>query len=138
MKKNIQYMIAAVIILSVAGASFYGGILYKTSQAPVQTARGQGLRNGSRFANGNNFVTGNIVAMDSQSMTVKSRDGSSKIILYSNSTQVGKFVAGALTDVQVGQTVMASGTTNTDGSITAQSIQIRPAMPANPANTAGQ
>lgn len=130
MKKNTQYIIGLIILLAVAGGAFYGGMLYKTSQTPVREAGFNGPRTGARFANGNNFVSGNIVAKDTQSITVKARDGSSKIIFYSPSTEVGKFVTGALTDIQVGQTVMASGKTNSDGSITAQSIQIRPPMPA--------
>ena len=38
-------------------------------------------------------------------------------------------MTGALSDVSVGQNIMANGKTNSDGSITAQTIQIRPAQP---------
>lgn len=132
MSKKTQYIIFIIAIVAVAGSAFYGGIFYKTSQVSSQRASMQATRGGGRFANGNNFVTGDIMAKDAQSITIKARDGSSRIIFYSNSTQVGKFVIGALTDMQVGQTVMASGTTNSDGSISAQSIQIRPTMTQNP------
>ncbi len=138
MKKNIQYVIFAVVVLAIAGGSFYGGMVYKGSQTPVRGSGGQGSRTGGRFANGNNFVTGDITAKDAQSITIKSRDGSSRIIFYSNSTQVGKFVSGALADIQIGQTVMANGTTNSDGSITAQSIQIRPTPPSNTGGNSNQ
>ncbi len=112
-------------------------MLYKGSQTPARAAGFAG-RAGARFANGANFVTGTVTAKDDQSITVKSRDGSSKVILYSTTTEVSKFASGSLADVAVGVNVMASGKTNSDGSITAQSIQIRPAMPQVLGNTTGQ
>ncbi len=125
-----KIVIKIAVLLIVAGVAFYGGVLYKTSQTPATRTGAQGSRTGGRFTAGNNFVTGSVVAEDNQSITIKSADGSSRIIFYSGSTQVGEFVSGATTDLKVGQTVMATGTTNTDGSITAQSIQIRPTAPA--------
>ena len=131
MNKKLQYIIFAIIVLVIGGGAFYGGMLYKGSQSP----RGMGnfaARNssgGARFAMGNNFVLGDVISKDDQSITVKSRDGSSKIILYSTSTEVSKFAEGSLADVIVGSSIMVNGKTNSDGSISATSIQIRPVMP---------
>ena len=137
MTKNTQYVVSVIVILMVAAGAFYGGMLYKGSQTPAKPATAFGSRTGTRFATGANFVIGNVVAMDSQTLTVKSSDGSSKVILYSPTTEVRKFTSGSISDVAVGSTVMVNGTTNTDGSITASSIQIRPGMPA-PASASGQ
>jgi hypothetical protein len=137
MHKKTLYIIFAVVILAVAGGSFYGGMAYKASQTPQRPST-SGFRNSGRFATGNSFVSGNIIAKDNQSITVKDRSGSSRIIFYSATTEVGKFVTGALNDIQVGQTVMASGKTNSDGSISATSIQIRPALPSATTNSTGQ
>jgi hypothetical protein len=84
---------------------------------------------GANETNGG-FATGQITAQDSTSITLKMRDGSTKIVFFSPSTSVGKSVSGAASDLAVGQNVMVNGTNNSDGSIAAQNIQIRPDQPA--------
>ncbi len=133
MSKKIQIIIFIVSLVVVGGGAFYGGMFYKTSQLSAQRAEFTGTRNraggDNRSTAGTGFISGDIVFKDDQSLTIKMRDGSSKIVFYSDSTEVSKFVAGALIDLVVGNTVMVNGKTNTDGSVTAQSIQLRPTMP---------
>jgi hypothetical protein len=71
--------------------------------------------------------------MDSSSITVQIPNDGSKIIFLSDSAPITKMASGTRADLVVGETVTATGTTNADGSVTAQSIQIRPAMPENAA-----
>jgi hypothetical protein len=52
---------------------------------------------------------------------------SSEIVLLSPTTQILKSVTGAASDLTVGSEVTITGTTNSDGSVSATSIQIRPA-----------
>ena len=125
-------MVWVVITVVLMGASFYAGSSHgKTAeQATLMQARsgmngGMGGRN--RFGGGGNVV-GDVLSKDATSITVKTRDGSSKIVLYTGSTQILKTTAGVIDDVAVGSTVMVQGTQNTDGSVTATSVAIRPAQ----------
>ena len=53
-------------------------------------------------------------------------------LIFSNTTQISKSAAGSLADLKVGESITVNGSTNSDGSITAQIIQLRPAD-VNPA-----
>ncbi len=137
MKKSL--LIFIVILLLVAGSSFYGGMKYQQSKQSTffrQGSNGQ-MRagNGDNRAAGSGFVSGEIVAKDQNSITVKlttpgqNQSSGSKIVILAVSTEISKSVTGAAGDLAVGQTVMISGTANQDGSLTAKIVQIRPAMP---------
>lgn len=154
MSKKITPIIIAIVA---AGAGFLAGIKYDQSknstprfagqnpqnlseadqQRMAQQFRGNGMaQTGAMRAgfSGANFISGEIISQDEKSLTVKLRDGGSKIVFYSANTEVMKSATGTPEELKVGQTVTASGTANQDGSITAQSIQLRPEMPSAPAN----
>ncbi|MCX6764858.1 MAG: DUF5666 domain-containing protein [Candidatus Nealsonbacteria bacterium] len=136
-----KYLLFLVILTIIGAGAFFGGMKYaesKTSQRFQQMdANGFGNRTGAGAINrtgGNNsnngFVTGNIISKDDKSITVSIRDGGSKIIFYSDTTEISKFVSGVFNDLEVGKVVSVTGKTNQDGTITAQSIQVRPEMPS--------
>lgn len=126
-----------IVAAVVGGAAFYGGMKYNQSAQAAGRAqlRGQfagqfGGRGGTGTGANGNFTAGDVIAKDAQSITLKTRDGSTHIVFYNGSTEVMKFAAGTANDVQVGQTVSVQGTANSDGSVTAMSIQVRPPMPS--------
>jgi hypothetical protein len=125
-------ILAGLIGIVLIGATFYGGMVYGKSTA---SARGQ-FRNGmmgGRFGGGGmrgmngGFAAGEILSKDATSLTIKMPDGSTKIIVISQSVQVSKMAPGSLDDLTVGTNVLVTGTPNSDGSLTGQTIQIRPA-----------
>ncbi|MEK7631054.1 MAG: DUF5666 domain-containing protein [Patescibacteria group bacterium] len=98
------------------------------SDGQVRTMR---LRDGSggRMMGGD-FATGEIIASDDKSITIKLPTGGSKIIFLTDQTPIMKSTASARTDITVGTNVMINGKPNQDGSLSAESIQIRPLPPA--------
>lgn len=143
--KNKLIVIFIIAIIIIGGGSFYGGMKYgqsKSNGAPANfrnmtAAQRQQLFGSSQAwvaggrANSGGFVNGQIIAKDDKSITVKTPDGGSKIIFLAGSTQISKSVSGAVADLNNGQEVMVNGTTNSDGSITANNIQIRPPLTAS-------
>lgn len=144
-------IVTIILVILVGAGAFWGGTVYKKSSLEKQgllrnannnrvgnftggpngqQGRSQGMRPGGPGGNNGNFVNGEILSRDDKSITVKMPDGGSKIIYFSDSTQVGKSAQGSISDLNTGQQVMVNGTANPDGTVSAQNIQIRP--PLNP------
>jgi hypothetical protein len=134
MNKLIVIVITTAVV--VGGGSFYGGMKYAENKAVSDRQQriqqfggsGTGFRNGgsgNRTAGG--FASGEILSKDDKSITIKMRDGGSKIVFLSDSTEITKSAEGTLSDIEIGKNVSINGTANSDGSITAQTIQLRPA-----------
>lgn len=135
MKKN-QVIGSVIILLVVAGGSFYAGKSMATSATPAAGTRGAyaGSGGAAGFAGragaraGGGFTAGTIVSSGNGSISIQQQNGSStEIVLISPSTMILKSVAGTATDLAAGAQVTVTGTTNSDGSLTAASVQIRPA-----------
>lgn len=148
-------MIVAVVIVAVVagGVGFVGGMKFQQQRVPVNVGRfangqfgnGQMMRgNNQQFGNqqsgqavGNGMrgtfrpVNGSIVSVSDNTMTVKLEDGSTKIILFSDTTQLNKAAQATKQDLKVGTTVAVFGQTNADGSVSAQNIQLNPQTVTN-------
>lgn len=128
-KKNI---IKVVVVLVVVLAAFYGGTLYGKNHQNKFPARNQpgfmGMRNGDRaFGMGMaSFISGQIISKDDKSVTIKLPNGGSKIVFFDTNTKVLKYIPGAVTDLAIGTDITVTGTPNSDGSLNASSLQIRP------------
>jgi hypothetical protein len=129
-----QKVIGAVVVVVLMGGSFWGGMAYAKSKTP---ARGQfanmqfgagaaGARGGFARGAGMGGSAGQVVSVSDSSMTIKLASGSTQIVLLGTSTQVTKSAMGTIADLTAGTNVIITGSSNSDGSITAQSVQIRP------------
>lgn len=138
-KSNKNSLIVVAVVAVVAAAAFYGGMMYQKTQAISASgqfaSRGEGrfgqLTGGARTGGNRGFggaVVGEIVSVDNDSLTIKLQDGSSKIVNLSGTTTFSKTETGSKTDLKAGTKVAAIGSTNSDGSITAQNVQINPAF----------
>jgi len=140
MKNNL--IIVAVLALIIGGVvGFLGGIQYQKFQrsqafqfnGQATQLNGSGnFRAGQGSRNGFAPVTGEIIDSDDKSITVKLEDGSSKIVLLSKETSISKSDSVSISELKKGERVAAFGTQNSDGSITAQNIQLNPMSRISP------
>lgn len=128
-------LILTIVIAVVIGAlGFYGGIQYQKSQRgsfPEGTTQGfpggtnqQGGTGRQGNTTGFRPVSGEITSLDGSTITIKTQDGNSKIIIYSTSTKLNKTSEGSVSDLKVGEQVTAIGSESSDGTVTAQSISV--------------
>jgi hypothetical protein len=143
-KTNLVIALSVAIIIAGAGG-FYGGMKYEASKSPFADFQkngtgamrfqgagqgqgsGQGAGGGRMMARNNGgFVAGEILKKDDKSVTIKLPDGGSKIVYIADATTVSKSVDGVKDDLTEGANIMVTGTANSDGSVIAEVIQIRP------------
>lgn len=147
MKTN-QIVVVTVLLVIFSTASFFAGTKYQQSKITTNFGNqkmlndGSGLGQGIGRGMGNNTDTdtvknrgqiagfrqtiGEIISLDEKSITVKMADGSSKIILISDSTIINQSVAATKNDLKVGLQVAIRGNQNTDGSVSSSDIEINP------------
>lgn len=143
MKKIMPFVI---VLLAVAGGMFYAGVNYTkakgvrsfgnfqnfTPEQMQEMRAGAGGTAGTRAGRdgAGGFASGEIISKDDKSVTIKLSGGGSKIIFFSDATKITKSVNGTSDDLKVGESITAGGDSNSDGSVTAKTIQLRAALSA--------
>lgn len=126
-----------------AGGGFWGGVAYQKSKLPgnggdlpafgngMMPTRGDSNSSSSTATNGRGAgmmggggVSGEVTAKDSTSLTIKMQSGSTQTVYYSDSTKVYQDASASLSDLAVGDSVSVSGTPNSDGSVTAETVRL--------------
>ncbi len=147
MNRMTQIILGVVILVIVAGGSFYGGMVYGQSQA--QSSRTSGARfSGGQYGNGQGGsngqgggqgqgqrggfgqgggVFGQISEIGEGYMVVTNNNGQGTKVQVTDTTLIEKNASVKLTDLAKGETVMVSGSTGSDGTVTARSVQVAPA-----------
>lgn len=113
-----------IITLLLIGAGFYGGMQYQTSRQTAATAERQAQRGQFDGRGTARFTptTGTVLSKDDTTMTVELEGGGSRIILLSDAAQVTHNEKADLKTVKIGDKVQVMGSTNPDGSVTAERI----------------
>jgi len=138
MKNNTLVIIIVTFVFGTGG--FFAGMKYQESKQPTFSRQfagqqrqftgqeGERIGQGQSQRNGQGFrpVNGEIIAADDKTITVKLQDGGSKIVLVSDTTTINKAEQATKNDLKNGEKVAVFGQENSDGSVTAQSIQLNP------------
>ncbi len=150
-EKNKKYILPVSLSVVFLVVGFGLGILYQNNHikstftsrmGQFQTGEGLGNRTGTvrnntgtrgtgmglRDGSGSGATFGEVTKLDDSSLTIKTADGSSKIILLSDSTVFNQSITAAKTDLKVGDQVRVDGTTDSNtGSVNGETIEINPA-----------
>jgi hypothetical protein len=130
MKKYSVHIIWGIVaIVALSGGFFYGRSGSATTRGGFAGGIGTFSSSTRRTAGGGGFVTGNIASVDSSSITLQLPNGNSEVVFYSSSTSVTEPTIVSISNLKTGNSVMIGGTQNSDGSLTAQSIQVRTGTP---------
>jgi hypothetical protein len=141
-KKYKVHIIWALIVV----VALVGGVMYGKSTAGAgkslagsfsSSTRGTYAGRGGAASGG--LVTGTVASITGSSMTVQLANGNSEVVLYSSSTPVTEPTTVSVSKLTVGAMVMVGGSSNSDGSLTATTIQIGTGRPVTRTTTgAGQ
>lgn len=147
MKNKKQLTTQVTIIIIVAVISFFVGTKYQQSKLTSRFSQRSnnfsregmipqdGTSRGNRSPQDNNNhnqppgfpqTVGKIINIDENSITIKTNDGGSKIILISESTVINQSIEVSKTNLKVGSSVHVSGSVNSDGSISGRQIEVGP------------
>jgi hypothetical protein len=138
MKKHSMALVCVIVAIIFGALGFFSGMKYtdylRTQGHGSGFRQFQGGANSGQIQNRNGLggrpITGEVISKDDKSITVKTQDGGSKIIILSNTTIYSKTSEGTIQDITVGENVGVFGTENSDKSMTAQNVQINPQFQA--------
>lgn len=143
MSKQTQLIVGCLVCLIIG---FGGGYVLRPVVSPSSSYR-TGMMNGGNFpggmgtfgqgqrggmGTGNGRIIGTVSDISADTLTVNMQDGSSRIVVLSDTTVYSTTQNGTKTDIQKGTRVLVNGKENTDKTYTAQDIQINPRLGMRP------
>jgi len=141
MNKVVKIVLGVVLVLAVAGGSFYGGTVYGKSQLQAQFTAGRaggfpgqggftartGTQNGQAGGARGNMLFGTIKTVNADGLVVTDQNKNDINVKIAGTTLIEKNMTVKVTDLAEGETVIISGNKADDGTITARSLQVAPA-----------
>jgi hypothetical protein len=146
MKRVVMIVLGVLLVLVIAGGSFYGGMVYGKNQAQselptmvgfegVPAGRGRfggqlgaqpGANAGQTERTQGGSLFGEIQSIGDGEMTIVDQSGDQVQIYVTDTTLIQKQAEVTLADLEEGETVVISGSRSDDGSITARTLQVAP------------
>lgn len=154
--QNQNLIVGCAITAVVFGATgFWGGKIYNSNRFEdtfegrgIYNQSGRGMMNnrddqnrnnnkisGNSMNRGGGMIIGEVSSIDGDSLTVKLADGSSKIVVLSKTTSYTISNESSREKLIVGTKVAVMGETTTDGSTTASSVELNPALRGQAVNS---
>ncbi len=136
MNRILRIVLSIVVLVVVAGGSFYGGMVYGQGQAQAQfAARRQAFGQGGLFLTQGQgaaqppggMLFGQIEQIGDGVLTIKDNNGKQTQVHVTDTTLIEKNMSVSLADLAPGETVIVSGSRESDGGITARSVRVAPA-----------
>ncbi len=134
MKKQLPVPVVLGLVVITGAAAFFGGMQYQKTKRFSGEFQRSGIEGGNRMMGtrsdgsgrmmqGFKPVSGEIISTDQSSVTVKLEDGSSKIVMFSDNTQINKAEKVEKSNLAVGEKISVFGSEK-DGVVTATMIQL--------------
>jgi hypothetical protein len=69
-------------------------------------------------------VSGKVISVEEETITIETQDVGTKIVALSDSTQISKTIQGSLADLKAGEQIMVVGLEDASGVIVAQNVSV--------------
>lgn len=120
---NKLIIIGIVLIIISGGIGFFAGTKVRRNNTSNLYQLGR-----SGNLGGQRPVRGQIISADKGSITIKLQDGSTKIVIIPSSANIFEPQKASDSALKVNEQVVVLGTENSDGSVTAQDVQLNPKL----------
>ncbi len=125
MKYKTHIVWAAVAVIALIGGIFWGkGMAAGESKQFANSGYSSSTRGSFRTGSSGSVFAGQVSAISGSDITLQLPNGNSEVVLYSSSTPVTEPTNVSISKVATGSNIVVMGTQNSDGSVTASSIEI--------------
>lgn len=125
MKYKTHIVWAVVAVAALIGGIFLGEGMAAGGNAQLANgASSSSARGGFRTDSSGSVFAGQVSAINGSDITLQLSNGNSEVVLYSSSTPVAEPTNVPISKVVTGSNIVVMGTKNSDGSVTASSIEI--------------
>lgn len=124
-KYKLHIVWAIVAVAALVGGIFWGrGMAAGGNRQFTNGGFSSSTRGGFRAGSSGSIFAGQVSAISGSDITLQLQNGNSEVVLFSSSTPVTEPTNVSISKVTTGSNIVVMGTENSDGSVTASSIEI--------------